>query len=278
MGRPASARPGVSSERASAPQTGGRAEDRFRRALPPTGVFVLVLAGWEAAVRVLGIQVFLLPAPSAIALTLASNAGFLLEAAWYTAQEAIAGFGIGCGLGILVALLSVRWRSVADALLPYSIAANSVPIIAFAPLAIVWFGVEQGSKVAIVATMTFFPAMISTTRGLLSPDPAALELMRSYGATSRHVFLKLRLPAALPFIFTALKVSASLSMIGAVVGEFFGGFARSLGVYIISQTALFHTREAWAAIIVACAFGITFYLAIAAAERLVMPWHVSVRR
>jgi len=257
---------------------GARAPEHLRRALPPIGVFVLALVAWEATVRSLGIQFYLLPAPSEIARTLAANAVLLLGAAWYTAQEALAGFSVGCGLGILVALTSVRWASVADALLPYSIAANSVPIIAFAPLAIVWFGVEQGSKVAIVAMMTFFPTMISTIRGLRSPDPAALELMRSYGASHRQVFTKLRIPAALPFIFTALKVSASLSMIGAVVGEFFGGFARSLGVYIISQTALFHTREAWGAIVVACAFGIAFYLVIAGLERLVMPWHVALRR
>ncbi len=255
-----------------------RTWDHLRRAMPPIGVFVLVLAGWETAVRSLGIQFYLLPAPSEIARTLGVNAALLLGAAWYTAQEALAGFGVGCGLGILVAVVSVRWQSVADALLPYSIAANSVPIIAFAPLAIVWFGVEQGSKVAIVAMMTFFPSMISTIRGLRSPDPASLELMRSYGATPRQVFVKLRLPAALPFIFTALKVSASLSMIGAVVGEFFGGFARSLGVYIISETALFHTREAWGAIIVACGFGIAFYLVITAVEWLVMPWHAALRR
>ncbi len=260
--------------RPSEPRTWGR----LRRALPPIAVFVLVLAGWETVVRSLGIQFYLLPAPSEIARTLGANAAVLLGAAWYTAQEALAGFGAGCGLGILVAVVSVRWQSLADALLPYSIAANSVPIIAFAPLAIVWFGVEQGSKVAIVAMMTFFPTMISTIRGLRSPDPASLELMRSYGATPRQVFVKLRLPAALPFIFTALKVSASLSMIGAVVGEFFGGFARSLGVYIISETALFHTREAWGAIIVACGFGIAFYLVIAGVEWLVMPWHVAVRR
>ncbi len=257
---------------------GAGAPERVRRALPPIGVFVLALVAWEATVRSLGIQFYLLPAPTEIARTLAANAALLVGAAWYTAQEALAGFGVGCGLGILVALVSVRWASVADALLPYSIAANSVPIIAFAPLAIVWFGVEQGSKVAIVAMMTFFPTMISTIRGLRSPDPAALELMRSYGAAHRQIFMKLRIPAALPFVFTALKVSASLSMIGAVVGEFFGGFARSLGVYIISQTALFHTREAWGAIVVACGFGIAFYLAITALERLVMPWHVALRR
>jgi NitT/TauT family transport system permease protein len=255
-----------------------RTSDRVRRAAPPLAVFVLVLAGWEGAVRAFGIQFYLLPAPSEIARTLGANAALLLGAAWYTAQEAVAGFGIGCGLGILVAIVSVRWQAVSDALLPYAIAANSVPIIAFAPLAIVWFGVEQGSKVAIVAMMTFFPTMISTIRGLRSPDPASLELMRSYAATPRQVFLKLRLPAALPFIFTALKVSASLSMIGAVVGEFFGGFARSLGVYIVSETALFHTREAWGAIIVACGFGIALYLVITAVEWAVMPWYVALRR
>ncbi len=251
---------------------------RLRRTLPAAGVFVLALVGWEAVVRLFDIQFYLLPAPSAILRTFAFNAAFLMGAAWYTGQEALAGFGLGCSLGILVALASVRWRGIADALLPYAIAANSVPIIAFAPLAIVWFGVEQGSKIAIVAMMVFFPTMVSTVRGLRSPAPAALELMRSYGATERQVFLKLRIPAALPFLFTALKISASLAMIGAVVGEFFGGLERSLGVYIVSQAALFHTREAWSAIIVACAFGIAFYLLIAGAERLVIPWYVTLRQ
>ncbi len=261
-------------ETAAVPGSGAR----LRRILPAAGVFVLVLLGWEAVVRLFDIQFYLLPAPSAIARTFAANAVFLVGAAWYTGQEALAGFGLGCGLGISVALVSVRWRGVADALLPYAIAANSVPIIAFAPLAIVWFGVEQGSKIAIVAMMAFFPTMVSTVRGLRSPAPAALELMRSYGATERQVFVKLRIPAALPFTFTALKLSASLAMIGAVVGEFFGGFERSLGVYIVSQAALFHTREAWSAIIVACAFGIAFYAAIVGAERLAIPWYVTLRR
>jgi len=257
---------------------GSRREASLHRALLPAAVFALFLAGWEGVVWVFHIQFYLLPAPSAIARSFAANAAFLAGAAWYTGQEALAGFGLGCGAGLLAALVSVRWRGVADAVLPYAIAANSVPIIALAPLAIVWFGVEQGSKIAIVAMMVFFPTMVSATRGLLSPSPAALELMRSYGATERQVFLKLRAPAALPFIFTALRLSAALSMIGAVVGEFFGGFERSLGVYIVSQAALFHTREAWSAIIVACAFGITFYLVIAAGEMLAIPWYVTLRR
>ncbi len=250
---------------------------RLRQILLPTGVFILFLAGWEALVWAFHIQFYLLPAPSAVARRFAANAPYIVGAAWYTGQEELAGFGLGCGAGLLAALLSVRWRAVADVLLPYAIAANSVPIIDFATLAIVWFGIEQGSKIAIVAMMAFFPTMVSATRGLLSPAPAALELMRSYGATERQVFRLLRVPSALPFIFTAFKISASLSMIGAVVGEFFGGVEKSLGVYIVSQASLFHTREAWSAIIVACVFGIVFYLAIAGADRLAIPWYVTLR-
>ena len=251
---------------------------RLREHLPALGVFVLGVAAWESAVYLFGIEFYLLPAPHVIATSLRQSYPVLLEASLYTFGEALAGYGLGCGLGLLAAMLSSRSPSFADLVLPYAIASASVPIVALAPLAIVWFGVGQGSKIAIVAMMTFFPALVGTIRGLCSPDPAAFDLMRSYGASERQVFLRLRLPAAMPFVFTALKVSASLSMIGAVVGEFFGGFARSLGVYIISQTALFHTREAWGAIVVACAFGIAAYLCIVGAERLLMPWHVALRR
>src|SRR6185295_7109230 len=110
------------------------------------------------------------------------------------------------------------------------------------------------------------------------PSSDALQLMRSYAARQRDVFLKLRVPAALPFLFNALKICSTLSMIGAVVAEFFGGRQNALGVYIKTQAGILHMREAWAAILVACLIGITFYLVIAGAERLVMPWHVSFRK
>ena len=162
-----------------------------------------------------------------------------------------------------------------DLVLPYAIASASVPIIALAPLAIVWFGVEQGSKIAIVTLMTFFPTFISALRGLLGVTPQALELMRSCAATERQVFLKLRLPYSLPFVFSALRACTTLAMIGAVVSEFFGGPVKSLGVYIKSTASLFQTREAWSAILVACALGLLFYAAVALLERLTMPWRVE---
>lgn len=245
---------------------------------PAVAVFVGGIIAWELVVWLAGIPFFLLPAPHVIVQTFARNYPLLIEVGLYTFREALAGYALGCSLGVVAAVLASRWRSVARVILPYAVASNAVPIIALAPLAIVWFGVEQGSKIAIVTLMTFFPTFISTARGLLAVSPASLELMQSYGATPAQVFLKLRLPTSLPYLFTALKIGTTLSMIGAVVSEFFGGKFKSLGVYIKSEAALFHTREAWSAIIVACVLGIAFYLAVTLLERLLMPWHVTFRK
>jgi NitT/TauT family transport system permease protein len=130
----------------------------------------------------------------------------------------------------------------------------------------------------VVAVMCFFPTLINVYRGLISPGADALQLMRSYAARQRDIFLKLRLPATLPYLFNALKICSTLSMIGAVVAEFFGGRQNALGVYIKSQAGILKLREAWSAILMACVLGIVFYLVIVAVERLAMPWHVSFRR
>jgi NitT/TauT family transport system permease protein len=198
-----------------------------------------------------------------------------VEAGLYTFTEAVVGYAFGCGGGILAAMVASRSASFAAVVLPYAVASASVPIIALAPLAIVWFGVEQASKIAIVTLLTFFPTFVSTLRGLLSVTPQSLELMRSYAATERQIFLKLRLPHSVPMMFAALRACATLAMIGAVVSEFFGGPVKSLGVYIKSTASLFQTRQAWAAIVVACGLGLLFYFAVALVERLAMPWQVE---
>jgi NitT/TauT family transport system permease protein len=246
--------------------------------LPAAAVFVLATLLWEAAVLAFDIQFYLLPAPHVILETFRAQAPVLLDAGLYTFQEAVAGYALGCGAGVVAAMAASRTPGLAELILPYAIASASVPIIALAPLAIVWFGVGQGSKVAIVALMTFFPTFISTVRGLLAVSPRSLELMRSYAATEWQTFVKLRLPASLPYMFNAFKIGTTLAMIGAVVSEFFGGPASSLGVYIKSKAALFHTTQAWSAIFVACGLGLSFYLAVVLVERLVMPWHVESRR
>jgi NitT/TauT family transport system permease protein len=247
--------------------------------LPPLITFALVIGLWEGAVRLLGIPLYLLPAPSGIMGAFLAQPGFLLQIGLFTFGEAVAGFAIGCTLGSLVAALCVRFRGLAEGLLPFSVASNAVPIVALSPLLGVWLGsISPASKIGVVVVMTFFPTLINVYRGLISPSPDALQLMHSYAARQRDIFLKLRLPATLPYLFNALKICSTLSMIGAIVAEFFGGRQNALGVYIKSQAGILRLRECWSGILMACILGIVFYLLIAAAERLVMPWHLSFRR
>jgi NitT/TauT family transport system permease protein len=248
---------------------------RLRENLPALGVFVLGIAAWEALVFAFSIEFYLLPAPHVIVASLRQSYPVLLEASLYTFGEALAGYGLGCGLGLLAAMVSSRSPAFASLVLPYAIASASVPIVALAPLAIVWFGIGPGSKIAIVTVMTFFPTFIGTLRGLLSVDPRSLELMRSYAASEWQVFLKLRLPHSVPFMFTAFRACTTLAMIGAVVSEFFGGPMKSLGVYIKSTASLFQTRQAWSAILVACLLGLAFYMVVALVERLAVPWRAE---
>jgi NitT/TauT family transport system permease protein len=245
----------------------------LRAAWPPLLTFLLAFGLWELAVRLFGIPLYLLPAPSQILATFLERPTFLLSIGLVTFGNALAGCVVGCTLGCLVAALCVRWPLVADGLVPLAVAASAVPIIALSPLMGIWLGsVSPASKIAVVAVMTFFPTLVSVYQGLVSPRPDALLLMRSYAAPQRDVFLKLRIPSALPFFFSALRVCTTLSMIGAVVAEFFGGPRNALGVYIKTQAGILRTREAWSAILVACLFGLAFYLAVVLVERAVMPW------
>jgi NitT/TauT family transport system permease protein len=250
-----------------------------RRNAAALSVAVITLILWETLINVLQIQEFLLPKPSTI-----GGAFFdiyskgLISVGWNTFQNAFWGFVVGCGLGVLIGLVSARFTGFSAALLPMAIAANSVPIIAFAPIVNFWFGaLNPASKVAIVAILTFFPAMISAVKGLTSVNNTSLELMRSYAASDWEIFRKLRFPTALPYIFSSLKVATTLSMIGAIVSEYFGGTTQGLGYRIREDAANFKYPEAWAAIIIASLLGILFYTLVSAVERTVMPWHVSFR-
>ena len=157
-------------------------------------------------------------------------------------------------------------------------AASSVPILAFAPLFNNWFGLDnQLSKAMVAAALCFFPVMINTVRGLTNVDPAALELLRSLAASETEVFRKLRVPNALPYIFTALRLAATLATIGAIVGEYFAAPRGSLGQYIATYSAYLNFERSWAAIVFACAIGIGLYLLVAIVEWLVMPWARSKR-
>jgi NitT/TauT family transport system permease protein len=222
--------------------------------LPAVGVFLGGIVAWEVLVGALNLQAFVFPKPSAILAALQANWSggrfALLPSAIATLQEAVLGLAIGTVAGLVVAFASARWVTARGILLPLAVAANAVPIIAFAPLLNNWFGlINPVSKALMAAVLVFFPVMANVTRGLVQVEPASLELMRSYAASEWTILRKVRIPNALPFFFTAMKIATTLSLIGAIVGEYFGGSATV----------------------------ITFYLVVVAVERLVIPWHAAMR-
>jgi NitT/TauT family transport system permease protein len=249
---------------------------RLRDWIPALIVAVLVIGGWQLAIPAFGIKKFLLPQPSTIWNAFWATRTELLHAGWLTFQQALGGFAIGSGAAIVLALVLARWRPLGRALMPYAIAANAIPIIAFAPITNAWFSpFGRSSKIAIAAALCFFPVLVNTLRGLTSVRPQSLELMESYAAGQLEIFRRVRLPTALPFIFTGLKVASVLAMIGAIVAEYFGGTLGDLGTLIRSQYQVFDYKNAWAGIFVACLFGIGFYLAVSLAERLLLRWEPS---
>jgi NitT/TauT family transport system permease protein len=249
-----------------------------REWLPAIVVFLAAIAFWEGAVRAFDIEDFLLPAPSDIVSTLRSDWGELWSAAFFTFREAVAGFVIGCSAGFFAAAVIARFRLLRTAVLPYAVAAGAVPIIAFAPITNNWFGVTgMSSKIAIAAILCFFPMLVNTMKGLTSVPASSIELMRSYAATELTVFRRVRLPHSLPYVFSGLKVATVLAMIGAIVGDYFGGAPGALGVQIRRWVGIFAFDQAWAGIVLASLLGILFYGAVAIAERFAMGWHPSIR-
>jgi NitT/TauT family transport system permease protein len=245
--------------------------------LPALLVLVAFIGLWEAIVKGAHIQRFLLPAPDAIWSAFRENQSTLWHAGWFTFQEALGGFAIGCSLGILFAVVVARWDFLGQALMPYAIAANAIPIIAFAPITNAWFNpLDKTSKMVIASVLCFFPVFVNTVRGLRSVKPQQIELMRSYAVGEFTVFRLVRVPTALPFLFTALRVASVLAMIGAIVGEYYGGSLDSLGANINQDASLFQFEKAWAEIVIACIFGMGFYLAVALVERYATRWQPRV--
>jgi NitT/TauT family transport system permease protein len=253
-----------------------------REYLPAVLVAIAGLVLWEVVIRGSSLKAFILPAPSAIVGALVENwtgARFpLFRSALSTLIEAVGGFCIGVTAGTLVAFAAARWGGMRAVLLPAAVAAGAIPIIAFAPLFNTWFGLTNPlSKMMMAAVLSFFPVMANVTRGLSGVDPSSLELMRSYAASEGEILRKVRIPNALPYFFTALKVASTLSLIGAIVAEYFGGSGSVLGRMIVQSASALRFDITWAAVSLAAVAGIVFYVLIAAVERIVIPWHSSAR-
>ncbi len=238
-----------------------------------------VIVAWEVYVHASAIPVVLLPSPSEIYAKFASSLPILLADFVQTILRAvIPGWLIGCGAGFLVALVCDRYDFLRRGLLPFGNLVAALPIVGMAPILVMWFGFDWPSKAAMVVVMTFFPMLINTLAGLNASGHMERDLMRGYGANWFATLLKLRLPAAMPFIFNALKINSTLAMIGAIVAEFFGTPIVGMGFRMSTEVGKANLDMVWAEIAVAALAGSFFYGCLALAERKVTFWHPSYRR
>lgn len=251
---------------------------QVRDQAPAIVVFVAVIGLWEAVVSALDLQQFVLPRPSEIATAFVAELPVLQKAAGATLYEALGGLVIGVSAGVLTAFAVSRWGRVRDIVLPIAVGASAIPIIAAAPIMSNWFGIlNPFAKMAIVILLTFFPMLVNVARGLSQVDESAVELMRASAASEGQILRKVRIPNALPYFFTALKICTTLSLIGAVIAEYFGGANDVLGRVIVQSSSRLRFDITWAAIVVVAATGIVLYLAVVVVERVVIPWHASQR-
>ncbi len=240
------------------------------------GLAILIL--WEGLVRALSVPEVILPAPSVVAGAIAGNLGILWGDFVQTILKgAVPGYFMGCGAAILTAILIDRSPFLTRGLLPIGNFVAALPIVGIAPIMVTWFGFGWESKAAVVFAMVFFPTLVNAVAGLSAADRMQRDLMRTYGAGYGQTLLKLRLPAAMPFIFNGLKISTTLALIGAIVAEFFGSPTRGMGFRISTAVGSLALPMVWAQIAVAAAAGTVFFAFVTAIERRVTFWHPSHR-
>ncbi len=240
------------------------------------GLWILIL--WEAVTRGAGVPFVLLPPPSAIGARILISVPILWADFYQTVLKAVLfGFFVGSGTGFAAAILADRFRFLSNGLLPIGNLVSALPIIGIAPIMVIWFGFDWQSKAAVVIVMTFFPMLVNTIEGLKSSGHMERDLMRTYGANHWQTLMKLRLPAALPFIFNALKLNSTLALIGALVSEFFGTPVVGMGFRISTEVGRMNLDMVWAEIALAAVVGSLFYGALALLERALTFWHASYR-
>ncbi len=251
-----------------------RAEQRRKlwrtRVLPALGVAAL-LFGWWAIVAGFQVRPFIAPSPQMVLQTLFEKRHVLLSNLIPTALEAGGGFLLGNFVAILMATVFVHNKTLNDIFFPVALMLNSIPVVAKAPVLVLIMGNGVEPKIAIAALVCFFPSLVNMVRGLNSPNPQALELMRVLSASKTEVFFKLRLYSSLPYLFSALRISASMAVIGAVVGEWIGATV-GIGALIIQATFNFDSALLYSAIVMSAALSGSFFLIVALVERAVVKW------
>ncbi|WP_170508651.1 ABC transporter permease [Ruegeria arenilitoris] len=258
--------------------SGTYADARAVRILAPLIFGLTVIGVWELLVRGLEVPLVILPAPSVIWDRFWDSLPILWADFVQTIiKGALSGYVIGCGAAFLMAIAVDRWDFLRLGLLPVGNFVAALPIVGTAPILVMWFGFDWHSKAAVVVVMVFFPMLVNTVAGLREATAMQRDLMETYAATYWQSFLKLRLPAAMPFIFNGLKISTTLALIGAIVAEFFGSPTLGMGFRISTSVGQLSLDMVWAEIVVAALAGTAFYGLVAMIEKLVTFWHPSQR-
>jgi len=243
----------------------------LKEVLPAIALSAVILIVWEMFIRIFNVVTFVLPAPSAIIVSLIKNRASLAVATQATAFEVLFGFVLAAIVGVVVALLIVRFERFGRALYPLIVLFQNVPKVALAPIFILWFGFELTPKILLIVIIAFFPVTIDMLAGLQSVEPSFVSLMRSVGASKNKIMLRVRIPHSLPHLMAGLKVAITFSVIGAIVGEF-AGANRGLGYVIQFASTQLDTPLIFAALLVVSALGLAFYYVVEFAERLLVPW------
>ncbi len=240
------------------------------------GISIIIL--WESSVEAFNISFVILPAPSQVFVTFFSSLDILwIDFVQTFLKGALSGFLIGCTSAVLIALLVDRFIFLERGLLPIGNLLSAMPIIGTAPILVAWFGFDWHSKAAVVVAMVFFPMLINTVQGIKLSDKIYRDLMNTYSAGYLQTLIKLRLPSAMPFIFNGLKICSTLSLIGAIVAEFFGSPIKGMGFRISTEAGRFALDMVWAEIVVAAITGTLFYGVLALLEKIITHWHPSQR-
>jgi NitT/TauT family transport system permease protein len=245
-------------------------------ALRPLWLVVMLVVLWDVLIRVIGIPPYLVPNPLSVARQLVAEWPMLLRETMPTLYATLGGFALSALIGVPIAMWIAHSRTVESFVYPLLVFSQSVPKVAVAPLFVVWFGFGIVPKVIAAFLLGFFPVVVSTVQGFKSIEPDVIDLARSMGASPWKVFIKFRLPTALPSIFSGLKVSVTLAVVGAVVGEFVGSNS-GIGYVLQKATGSFDLPLMFAALVLLSLVGVLLFLAIEGVERWLMPWHASQR-
>lgn len=241
----------------------------------PLSIFFAILVLWEYGVSFFEIPEYLIPKPSVIAKQFVLKINMLIPHVLYTFWESLLGFIIGSFLGWCIAVTFSFSNTLEKALYPYAIALKSVPIVAIAPLLVVWFGNGLAPKIIISAIISFFPVVVNVVKGLKNVEKEAIDLFDSLSATPKQIFLKLQFYNSLPYLFSALKISATLAVIGAIVGEF-SGSDKGLGFYILISSRRLETTDMFIGIVLSSLMGILFFYLVSLFEKILTPWSKDI--